>query len=99
MAYAAGRVDAELVDGVKTVVLEVRKINQLYHRVSLARGLVNIHLRLEQQRRNRLVGLQQRAIGLAQQLAAQVIQLSVGEPRCAIGQGVDAAHRCGKHTG
>ena len=99
LAYAAGRVDAELVDGVETVVLGVRKVNQLHHRVSLARGLVNIHLRLEQQRRNRLVGLQQRAIGLAQQLAAQVIQLSVGEPRRAVGQRVDAPHRRAKNAG
>ena len=99
LAYAAGRVDAELVDGVETVVLGVCKVNQLHHRVSLARGLVNIHLRLEQQRRNRLVGLQQRAIGLAQQLAAQVIQLSVGEPRRAVGQRVDAPHRRAKNAG
>ena len=64
----------------------------------LARGLVHVYLCLEQQRLNGLVGLQQRALGLAQQLAAQIVQLAVNQPGRPIGQRVDAAHRCGKHA-
>ena len=39
-----------------------------------------IHLRLEEQRLHRLVGFQQRAVGLAQDLVAQIVELAVGQP-------------------
>ena len=45
--HTARRVYAELVDGVKRVVLRVRKVNQLHHWVRLARSFVYIHLRFE----------------------------------------------------
>ena len=71
--HAARRVDAELVDGVKLVVFGRCEVNQTNHRVALAGQLIHIHLRFEQQRLNRLVGLQQRAVGLAQQLVFKII--------------------------
>lgn len=76
--HAARRVDAELVDGVKLVVRRVVKVDQPHHRIGLARQLVALDLRLEQQCLHGLIGLQQGAVGVAQQLAAQILQLAVG---------------------
>ena len=70
--HAARRVDTELVDSVELVVRRVVKIDQAHHRVSLAGQLVAVGLRLEQHRLHGLVGLQQGAVRVAQQLAAQV---------------------------
>lgn len=52
------------------------KVDELDHRIDLAAGLVHIHLRLHQKFVHRLVGIQQRAIGLAQQLLLQLVELA-----------------------
>ena len=80
LLHAARRIDAELVDGVELIVFRVGEIDQLDHRVLLAGHFVDIHLGLEQQLLNGLVGLQQGAVGLAQNLVVQVIQLLVSQP-------------------
>src|SRR3546814_12612012 len=78
--HAARRVDAELVDGVETVALRVHEVDQRHHRVGLAGDLVAVDLRLEQQRLDGFVGLQQGAVGLAQQLRVQVLELAFAQP-------------------
>ena len=73
----------------KTVALGVGEVDQLHHRVGFAGDFVQVHLRLEEKRLHRLVGLQQRAAGLAQDLVAQIVELAVGEPGPAVGGEVD----------
>ena len=97
--HAARRVDAELVDGVELVALGVREVDELHHRVGLAGDFVAVDLRLEKQRLRRLVGLQQRAVGLAEDLVAQVVELAVGEPGFAVGRQVDRANRVAEYLG
>jgi hypothetical protein len=53
--HTARRINAELVDGVKTVALRIGKVDQLHHRVLLARHLIHINLSLEQQGLDRLI--------------------------------------------
>ena len=98
-AHAARRGNAELVDGVEAVAFGVVEVDQPHHRVHLAGGLVHVHLRLDQQLVGRLVGLQQRALRLAEQLRFQLVELGLGKPRRAVGQQVDGAHRVAEHTG
>ena len=78
--HAARRVDAELIDGVESVALRMREVDQLHDRVGLAGDLVHVHLGLEQQLLDGLVGLEQGAARVAEQLVAQVIQLALGQP-------------------
>ena len=97
--HAARCIDAELVDGVKLVALGMLEIDQAHHRVALAGQFIRICLRFEQQRLNGFIGFKQRAVRLAQQLAAQVFELAVSQP-CAIVIGaVDCPHRCIEYIG
>ena len=97
--HAARRVHPKLVDGMKPVVGWRVEVNQPHHRVGLARQLVAVGLCLEQQGLHRLVGLQQRAVGVAGELGAQIVQLPGRQPGLAAGGGVDGPHRFVKHTG
>ena len=95
--HAARRVDAELVDGVENVALRVGEVDQLHHRVGLAGEFVHVHLGLEEQLLDRLVGFEQRAVGLAQHLVAQVVELALGQPFLAVRGAIDCADGIAEH--
>ena len=69
--HAARRIDAKLVDRVEGVAFRVGEIDQADGRVFLPRHLVAIHLRLEQQRLHRFVGVEQALARLAENLVDQ----------------------------
>jgi len=92
----AGRVDAELVDGVEEVALRVLEVDQPDRGVVLAGALVAVDDGLDQQLLHRLVGLDQRA-GLAGQLVVELVYLALGEPGCAVGQRVEGQQRSAEH--
>lgn len=96
LLHPARRVDAELVDGEKAIILRIGEVDQLHHRILLATDLVHIHLRLEQQLLDRLVGLQQGAIGPTQDLVMQILQLLVSQPGLTLGGHVQRRDRSGK---
>ena len=58
---------------------------------------LTIHLRLEEKRLHRLVGFQQRAVGLAEDLVAQIVELAVGQPGLAVGGEVERPDRVAEH--
>jgi hypothetical protein len=97
--HAAGRVDAELIDGMEDVALRMGEVDELHHRIGLARELVHVHLRLEEERLHRFVAFQQRAARVTQELIAQVIELAIGQPLLAVGGTIERTHGVAKHAG
>ena len=91
--HASRCLDAELVDGVEDVALRVGEVDQLCHRVGLAGEFVHIHLRLEQQLLDVLIGFEQRSAGVAQQLVAQVVELALSEPFAPVWRAIERADR------
>ncbi len=69
------------------------KVNQLHHRIGLARDLVAVDLSLQEQGLRRLVRFEQGTVGLAQDLVAQIVELAIGEPRLAARGEVDRPNR------
>lgn len=75
----------------EAVPLWVFEVDELHHRVALAGDFVAVDLGLEEKGVDRLVGFEQGAVGLAQDLGAQVVELAVGQPGDAGSGTVDGA--------
>jgi hypothetical protein len=69
------------------------EIDQLHHWIGLAGKFVHIHLRFEEKRLHRFVGLQKRPIRLSNDLIAQIIELTVRQPFFIVGGAVQRADR------
>ena len=95
--HAARRVDAELVDRMKDISFRVDEVDQLRDRIRLARDLIHIHLRLEEELLHLLVGLQERATGVSQELVAKVIDLPPGQPFLTVCRAVQGTNRLPEH--
>src|SRR5690606_8568314 len=76
-----------------------REVDELDDRVRLPGDFVAVHLRLEKQPLGRLVGLQQRTVGLPEDLVAQVVELAIGEPWLPVGRQVDGANGVAEYLG
>ena len=97
--HAARRIDPELIDGVELVAHWVREVDELDDRIGLSGDVVAVHLGFEKKALGRFVGLQQRAVGLTEDLVAQVVELAVGEPRLAVGRQVDGTNGVAEYLG
>ena len=97
LLHAARRVDAELVDRQEVIVLRPVEINQPHHRVLLPGQFIHVHLGLEQQLLHCLISLQQRFLGLTQNLILQILQLTLGQPGLTVRGFVQFSDGTGKH--
>jgi len=87
------------VDGVELVALRVCEVDEFCDRVRLPGDFVAVHLGLEKEALGCLVGLQQRAVRLTEDLVAQVIELAVREPGLAVGRRIDGANGVARPQG
>jgi hypothetical protein len=77
----------------------MREIDQFDDGIGFAGEFVDIHLGFEEKTLHILVGFEQGAAGLAQNLVAEVIELARGEPRAAIVGGVERADGGAENVG
>src|ERR1017187_8808101 len=95
--HAARRVDSKLIDCVENFAPRVREVDQLHDRVGLTGDLVHVHLGLEKQFLDCLVGFEQSPAGVADQLIAQVLKLALSEPWASVRGAVDCAEGIAAH--
>lgn len=86
---AARSVDAELIDGVELVVFGMVEVDEFNDRVLFAGEFVDIDLGFDEKFLDGFVGFEQGAVGLAEDLVLQVLELFGGKPGGAVGGGVE----------
>ena len=99
LLHTAGSVDPELVDDMELVPLRMLEVDQLNDRILFPGDLIHIDLCLEQQRLDGFVRFQEAQIGLAHELVAQIVELSVGQPHRAVVRTIDRSNRLAEDIG
>ncbi len=88
---SAGRVDAELVDGVEGVALRVGEVDELHDGIEFAGEFVAIDLGFEEEFVDGFVGFEQAAGGMAEELVREIVEIARAEPFAVVGGAVDAS--------